>query len=255
MISYFRGTKAELRRQIYHLVAIMSGRASDENHIGKQFAMAIGYQFLADIHNAYDEKARGRIDDMGYQWAPLSPITLFRRRNQSGQPNEAAQRKLERLQKSRKGFLRDREQEHLLYLTSIGYNPDSRLSKKIARQVAEAKYSSQESMLSAAAAGDVEILKDTGVLFGSLTPGVLQGFHYSKPTVPGGEDQIFDVNPGEVILGTSVEYGHHHQHGTSRIPARPFLPVKAEDVPAIWWDRVMQVASDSFSSILRRYFS
>lgn len=52
-------------------------------------------------------------------------------------------------------------------------------------------------------------LRDTGLLMASLTG---QG--------AGHVEQISDV---AILWGTNVAYGSHHQYGTRRIPARPFL--------------------------------
>jgi phage gpG-like protein len=38
---------------------------------------------------------------------------------------------------------------------------------------------------------------------------------------PGG---IFQATPSFVVAGTAIPYGKYHQTGTSRMPARPFLP-------------------------------
>jgi phage gpG-like protein len=39
-----------------------------------------------------------------------------------------------------------------------------------------------------------------------------------------GPDGIFQAQPTFVIAGTNVPYGRYHQAGTTRMPARPFLP-------------------------------
>lgn len=33
------------------------------------------------------------------------------------------------------------------------------------------------------------------------------------------------TGPGTVVVGTKVKYARYHQHGTKKMPARPFLPV------------------------------
>ena len=57
-------------------------------------------------------------------------------------------------------------------------------------------------------------LRDTGLLMASLTAsGVGAPQHVERVTESG------------MIFGTSVPYASFHQHGTSRIPARPFLGI------------------------------
>jgi len=58
------------------------------------------------------------------------------------------------------------------------------------------------------------ILVRTGALRQSLT---WQGGQLG----PGG---VFTPMPGWVVLGTSVPWARFHQHGTKRMPARPFMP-------------------------------
>jgi phage gpG-like protein len=43
-----------------------------------------------------------------------------------------------------------------------------------------------------------------------------------KALGPGG---IFDAHPSFVVAGTAIPYGKYHDTGTSRMPARPFLPL------------------------------
>lgn len=93
----------------------------------------------------------------------------------------------------------------------------------------------------------VKILRDTGILFNSLSPGILTKTGYRKPKKKGGSEQIMDVSAGQVIVGTNVAYADTHQNGSPsrKIPARPFLPRSQSDVPRIWWDRWANVAKDA----------
>lgn len=65
---------------------------------------------------------------------------------------------------------------------------------------------------------DNKILRDTGRLANSIT-GVAAG--------------------NNVIVGTNVEYAAYHQEGTSRIPARPFLPLAG--LPMAWQNSAARV--------------
>ena len=95
----------------------------------------------------------------------------------------------------------------------------------------------------------MEILRDTGVLLNSLSPGRWTQSGYTKPSAEGGEEQIFEVGTGEVIVGTNVEYASTHQRGRGAIPARPFLPV--DHVPSVWWSRWLGVANKALVVALR----
>lgn len=73
----------------------------------------------------------------------------------------------------------------------------------------------------------VEILIDTGRLFRSLTAGISSG------------DQVFRVNPGEVVVGTNAKsdegkpYPADHHYGTMWIPQRRLWPA-VENWPQRW---------------------
>tara|TARA_R110000787_G_scaffold102886_3_gene209098 strand:- start:136 stop:585 length:450 start_codon:yes stop_codon:yes gene_type:complete len=88
-----------------------------------------------------------------------------------------------------------------------------------------------------------EILRDTGVLFNSLSPGRLGGSgDYAPPA-----DQIFDLVSTGVIVGTNVPYASVHQRGSKKknIPARPFLPTAKNPACPEWIKRWVEVGSDA----------
>jgi hypothetical protein len=68
--------------------------------------------------------------------------------------------------------------------------------------------------------GQVQILRDTGILLSSLSPG--------------GTGNIMDILPGSITLGTNCPYAVHHHEGTAKIPARPLWP-DPRDWPESWW--------------------
>jgi hypothetical protein len=84
-------------------------------------------------------------------------------------------------------------------------------------------------------AGQIDILRDTSRLFRSLAAGVDE--------VPAGNpDQVLRLGPGELIVGTNVEYAHWHQTGVpGRLPARPFLPVGGV-IPAAYQSAIASAA-------------
>jgi phage gpG-like protein len=72
-------------------------------------------------------------------------------------------------------------------------------------------------------AGRVEILRDTGRLLRSLTPGV--------DAI--GPEGVLRTPPGRVIVGTNVPYAGYQHRGTRRIPARPLWPLDGR-LPGNW---------------------
>ena len=72
----------------------------------------------------------------------------------------------------------------------------------------------------------VEILRDTGLLLNSLSPGVASS------------ERVFRVAPGEVIVGTNRKGAKGHHEGIpGRLPQRRLWP-SPSNWPASWWDDV-----------------
>ena len=78
----------------------------------------------------------------------------------------------------------------------------------------------------------VEIERDTGRLFRSLSSGV-----EDRPS--GAEEQVFRLEPGRVTVGTNVPYAHPQHNGIpGRLPARPFWPADGR-LPQEWGEALM----------------
>jgi len=74
----------------------------------------------------------------------------------------------------------------------------------------------------------VDILRDTGELLRSLSPGV-----DDRPS--GADGQVFATAPGRVIVGTNKK--PWHQRGNRNLPARPMWPNNGR-IPAAWWQAI-----------------
>lgn len=262
MIVY-RGTRQDLLLQVAQLSAILSGRAADATGIAKAFLMAIGYAALADIRDAYVKKARGGTDAMGVRWAPLRPRTIANRRVGPGDRNnanvqaweQARKRELRRIQREferQEGDLYDR------FLLSM----DAAEARRRARQIASRRATEQTGMTKIQALGsrNVEILRDTGVLMNSLTPGVLSAsgssMTYSPPSGEGGQHQVFKIGPGEVIVGTIDKKAATHQNGdpARNIPQRKILPEESDTIPADWMENWIDAGKIALVAAAGEYF-
>ncbi len=87
----------------------------------------------------------------------------------------------------------------------------------------------------------VEICRDSGIYFRSLTPGV-----EDRPS--GVAFQIFDVPPGRVIVGTNVPYAsRQHQ----------MRPLWREDgtLPAAWWDAIKASLARGLVRVMALYLA
>jgi len=82
--------------------------------------------------------------------------------------------------------------------------------------------------------GTVQILRDTGVLLNSLSPG--------------GPGNLIDAIPGGVSIGTNVPYAIYQHFGTKTIPARRLWP-EPYRWPDAWWSDIADEARDGVARL------
>ena len=259
----FRGTREDVVLIAEDVAGMLTGAIPDRSGVAKGFLLALGFAALSDIKQAYIKKSRGGTDEMGIKCPPLSAKYLaygrrFGRGEQSRLKKTAGLGRAHRTAPGDKKGLLTRSQLKQWRFLFVQYLLRFRLSEGEQRAKAHAaavawnimKRRGARTKLEVFGHRQVEILRDTGVLFNSLSPGLLSGkadqVSYSKPTKKGGTEQIFDVRPGEVIVGTNVEYASKHQKGGKGLlgfPARPFLPDENHPVPQVWWERWEKVAN------------
>lgn len=252
MAIEFRGTRADVSRIARQLAGILAGREPDRLGIAKGFMLALGFGVLSSVKDAYVVKARGGTDAMGIKWPPLSPVTIANRRVGPGDiRRDPIIKEREKIRKRELAAIKREfgKQEGALFerfLVSL----DPRAARARARQIASARATRATGLTKVQAMGSraVEILRDTGVLLNSLSPGRLSGSGagttYTKPSGEGGQEQFFQTTPGELIVGTNVEYAGTHQFGDllRNIPARPFLPEDENQISEVWWEDWLDIA-------------
>ena len=241
MAIAFRGNRNDVRRVTQRLVDVLSGRNGDANGIRESFLIALGFGALSDIKKAYITKSRGGTDEMGVKWPPLKPETIARRRvgprDRRDNPDIAARERIRKAEEKR---------AYARLLASLP--PDQARAR--AKQIAgiRATRITGKTKVQTLGGRSVEILRDTGILFNSLSPGVLSiGPQTTRapPTGNGAEQQIFDIVANGIIVGTNVPYGDAHQVGnpTRGLPKRQILPDSDAQIPDVWWDRWLTIAS------------
>ena len=222
----FRGTRADVTRIALQLAAVLAGRAPDTQGVAKGFMLSLGFSALTDIKDAYIVKAGGGTDQMGIRWPKLAAATIAARKRRDVKATPAIIK--------RRAELRAEITQLALrrFRLSLSESEAQRRAKALGAQI----------ILSTK---NIDILRDTGVLLDSLSPGRLAGGTYNKPSGEGGAEQIFEIGAGQVIVGTNVKYASTHQRGDARrnIPARPFLPDESHPVPQIWWDRWLKLSN------------
>ena len=108
------------------------------------------------------------------------------------------------------------------------------------------KASGGETLIGKYGGEPVEILRDTGLLLNSLSPGV----DTNATTPPTVENQVFRIGKGEVIIGTSRKWAAAHHNGIpGRLPQRR-LWAEPKDWPANWWADITDQAKEGIVEIM-----
>lgn len=252
---HFVGSRAKVTDLAYQLAAMIAGRAPDRFDIAKGFLLSIGVAALSDIRYAYEIKAKGGTDAMGIKWPPLAPSTIARRR--VGPKDKANDAAIKERQKIADREYR-KEYEKLRARLSISMTAEQARSR--ARQIAGMRATRQTGRTKVDVLGNrkVEILRDTGVLMNSLGPGELTiqngTVTYTSPDSDGGAEQVLELQPGTVIVGTNVAYAGTHQKGSGHIPRRQILPENESEVPQAWWDNWFDAAEVALAEGARLLF-
>ena len=215
---------------------------------------AVGLAALSDIKDDFVRKAKGGTGEDGETWPPLSREYLAYGRRFGG--GEKAQLKRDSgLGKGHRhrGLLSAAQDKRwkVIFASNLKRFAASMplgAAKAKAAQIAWAtlKREGAKTKLEVFGGRKVDILRDTGVLLNSISPGRLQTEGGYVPPA----DQIFDLTESGVVVGTNVKYARRHNRGTGNMPKRQFLPVNG--APQVWVDRWAKVAAQVTSSIIRR---
>lgn len=251
---YFRGARREARQIVLTMIAAITGHTNQNSDLARSVHQAVGFAALSDIADDYVRKARGGVGEDGVKWPRLSPKTLaYGRRAPKGRGHAPGGKDglLTKAQLKRWRGIYGTRLARFAMSMSMGE------AKARAAQIAweTVKREGGQTKIAAYADRPHEVLRDTGVLLNSLSPGQLGGdgasAAYSPPSGPGGSDQVFQSLSNGIIVGTNVPYAKTHQEGDPKrgIPARPFLP-KGE-APQVWLDRWASLGSRAIGVALR----
>ena len=238
----FRGSRAQLLQQLRELPALLAGRVNDSTQAVHGLMGAVGLQALAIIRESYIVKARGGTDEAGIRWAALSPRTIaYGRRHPklSSRRRYAAKagRKSRPLLTAGQDKLWKQTYARMLRRFERAGNPDAEAhAAAIAWKVV--KQAGGKTILEEYGKTPVEIGRDTGRVLASLSPG--------RSAAPANADQVFRITPGEVRVGTNVEYAEPFHR------KRPLWPDDPADIPESWWERLGETLEDGLKALLRR---
>ena len=258
-IITFRGARAEAARIVRATVASLVGAARTE--VAQGVFIAVGMAALSDIHADFIRKARGEVGEDGNRWKRLDPKTLAYSRR-FGPGEQAALKRAAGLGPANrfapgngKGLLTAAELKrwrkyYAMHLGRLAARYPLAQAKAIAAGIAwnKLKEEGAKTKLEVYGNREHEALRDTGVLFNSLSVGSISGSQYRKPSKNGGEEQIFEMLENGVVIGTNVAYAKTHNEGDRKrgIPERRFLP-KDDQVPDVWLDRWLNAGMRALS--------
>lgn len=182
-----------------------------------------GTALLGRIKQAFVVKARGGTDEAGDKWQPLSPKTIAYSKTRSR--GKGGRTKTEKARATRPSQALNQKQQKRwweVYSRQLAiYKGDKSHAAAVAWLVLKSE--GAQTLLMKYGYRKVEILRDTGLLLNSLSPGVAS------------KERVFRVGPGEVIVGTNRKGARGHHYGVpGRLPQRRLWP-EVSKWPKNWW--------------------
>lgn len=255
-VVHTRISRPELRRMIAMLPYILSGRIEDRHGFAHGFRMRLAVAFFSKVKQAYIVKARGGTDEAGYSWPKLSAAYLAYQRPIGGSGGKSPPKAGGKSPGGKDGFMSADQLNQWRRIFAAMYGKlkateGDAEAKAHASAIAwsKMKKAGVKTKLEAFGAREVEILRDTGRGFNSLSPGVLSEIGASATYSP--EDgQVVEEHRGELIVGTNVKYmGAHHSPKNNKRPTRRLWP-EADRIPDRWWSDFRKQASGGFAAIV-----
>ena len=225
-VVHVRTSHAAVRQVIAQLPA--AARAGGP--IADAMMMRVGMAILGRIRAAFVVKARGGTDEGGVRWKPLSPKTIaYSKTRQRGKGGRTRTEKKRDAYPSQALNARQQARWWAVYRRQLAiYKGDKGHAAAVAWLVLKAE--GARTLVDKYGNRPVEILRDTGLLLNSLSPGVAS------------TERIFRVQPGAVIVGTNRKGALRHHTGIpGRLPQRRLWPAP-DRWPASWWKDVTEQA-------------
>lgn len=202
-------------------VAASGGRA------GNAMLRRAGMAALGNICAAFIVKSQGGTDEAGENWKPLSPRTIASRRRSRGKGGRTKTEKARPARPSQALNAAQRKRWWHLYYQHVAHHSKSAAAKR-AWFLLKQEYPGLKTLVDKYGGRKIDILRDTGLLLSSLTPGS------RRP------ESIFRVEQGAVIIGTNRKGAMYHHTGIpGRLPQRRLWPEPAK-WPASWWANILE---------------
>ena len=236
---HIRGRRRDLMAALRSIPSAAEGNGEAKEAADAMYVRC-GLTLLGRIRHAFVVKSHGGTDEAGEKWAPLSPKTIAYSRRHPGLPRasvRAAKRPSYALN------AKQRKRWWAVYSQNLArYKGDKGHAAAVAWLILKSE--GAETLLMRYGSTQVDILRDTGLLLNSLTPGVPNG---GMPAPV--KDQVFVVGQGEVIVGTNRKGAAAHHNGIpGKLPQRRLWPEPSK-WPSSWWQDIAEAARDGLVDI------
>lgn len=255
---HVRATRAQVARVLSRIPKILGGHQGGAHAAVQALLVRLGLTALQFIKEAFLVKARGGTDVTGLRWAPLSPYTIARRKH-PGYSKSTGQFTKKRLPSAkvrgqpqyRPSWILSQKQRDRwweVYRRGLGrYKGDKAHAAALAWFVLKAE--GAPTLLGVYGKMGVEILRDTGLLYNSLEPGVWPVPEPPPQNPPRKPLQVFRRERLAVVVGTRRRWaGTHHYGVPGRIPRRRLWPDPSR-WPERWWAALLEQAQQGIIDI------
>jgi hypothetical protein len=248
-VIYTRMRSDQIRSIASLFPALLAGRVEDRFGIARGFRLRLAVAFLSKVKQAFIVKSRGGTDEAGMSWQPLTREYLAYGRR-FGKGEQAALKKAAGLDRknNKRGLLTAAQNKRWKAIFAQSF---TRLAAQLpigeakakAGAIAWAKLKSEgaKTKLDVFGSRQVEILRDTDVMFNSLSPGVLSeagpDATYSPP-----EHQVIKIDQSDMLVGTNDEKADWHHNAKNPRKRRRLWP-EPDQIPQSWRDDFSAAAS------------
>jgi hypothetical protein len=245
------------RRQVKAMIARLPSLIAGGGTLADALKMRLGLTALGLIYNAFMAKSEGGTDDAGGRWVPLKKTTIAYSRTHRKIYGKGGKYLMSmawlpkgsrRAQDAPSWMLTSDQRKRwwALYRSFGGtalpgkayHRPGSRsIAAAMAWRILKAE--GAKTLLETYGNLRVPILRDTGLLLNSLTPGIVVGEESPPLPLPKVPDQVLRSGLSDVVVGTNRKFAVVHHEGRGHVPQRRLWPAPGR-WPNAWWHQIQK---------------
>lgn len=234
---HVQATREDVTRMMTEFVRALTGQGGAYQELVRGIQLRLSMVMLSQIQQDFITKSQGGTGVDGITWKPLSEKYLaYGRRFGPGEKGALLKAAGARSKGGRRPLLTAAEDKQWrldfarakAMLMARGLEGSEVSGRAAAIAWTKAKAAGGKTKLGVFGHRQVDILRDTGLLLRSFSPGIASA------------GQVLRFPPGRVVVGTNRMTWHHT--GTRRgLPARPFWPVGG-NFPSAYWQPILKAA-------------